>query len=216
MPRAQRGPRADELLEQYGLDGRGGDKVDNYSGGMAQRLLIARAMMHEPRVLFLDEPSTGLDPQARLFVWDQVRAMRDRGVTVVLTTHDMAEAAELADRVGIVDHGRLLALGTPGELTRTLEGSATLDVTASVAGHDTTDDVVAALGGLDGVARAEAVGSGTGGDVRVHLVLDREPVSMVAPVGALLAGRGGRLGAVDLGKPSLQDVFIALTGRELR
>ena len=126
--RAERNRRADVLLEQLGLGGRGGDKVDDYSGGMAQRLLIARALMHAPQVVFLDEPSTGLDPQARLFVWDRVRELRDGGVTVVLTTHDMDEAAALSDRVGIMDHGRLLALDTPAALTRSLPGSATLDV----------------------------------------------------------------------------------------
>src|SRR3954454_18363598 len=95
---------------------------------MAQRLAIARALMHAPQVIFLDEPSTGLDPQARLFVWDRIRELRDSGITVVLTTHDMDEAAELTDRVGIMDHGKLLALDPPGALTRGLPGSATLEV----------------------------------------------------------------------------------------
>ncbi len=219
MARGERGRRADELLEQFGLGDRGGDKVDSYSGGLAQRLLIARAMMHRPRVLFLDEPSTGLDPQARLFVWDQVRALRSGGVTVVLTTHDMEEAAQLSDRVGIVDHGQLLALGTPAELTRSLQGSARLDLSATLADADTPDDAVAALGGIAGVERAERVGQGRAdgaGDVRVHLALTVDPATVVAPVSALLAARGGRLGAVDLGEPSLQDVFIHLTGRDLR
>ena len=222
VPREERGARADALLDQLGLGSRGGDKVDTYSGGLAQRLLIARALMHSPQVLFLDEPSTGLDPQARLFVWDQVRALRSSGVTVVLTTHDMEEAAQLADRVGIVDHGRLLALGTPSELTRSLQGRGTLDLTASFAERDTSAGVVAALAGLEGVQRAEPVGAvgdpeAPGpGQVRVRLALDGEPAAAVAPVSTLLAARGGRLGAVDLGEPSLQDVFIHLTGRDLR
>ena len=88
--------------------------VDTLSGGQAQRLMIARALMHRPKVLFLDEPSTGLDPQARLFVHERVAALHADGVTVVLTTHDMDEAAKLCDRVGIVDHGKLLTLDTPG------------------------------------------------------------------------------------------------------
>src|SRR6266545_50070 len=113
VPSAERRARADRVLEELGLGGRGNDKVDVYSGGMAQRLMIARALMHEPEVLFLDEPTTGLDPQARLFVWDRVRELRGRGVTILLTTHDMDEAVELADRVGIMDHGKLLALDTP-------------------------------------------------------------------------------------------------------
>src|ERR687889_695351 len=147
MGRAERNRRADELLDRLGLGDRGGDKVDNYSGGMAQRLLIARALMHAPQVVFLDEPSTGLDPQARLFVWDRVRELRDSGVTVVLTTHDMDEAAALTDRVGIMDHGKLLALDTPSALTRSLPGSATLEVDVERADGDTDDDVLTALAG---------------------------------------------------------------------
>jgi len=116
--RAERRARARTLLDEFGLADRADDKVNWYSGGMAQRLMIARALMHEPRVLFLDEPTTGLDPQVRRFVWDRVREMRGRGVTVVLTTHDMEEAATLCDRVGIVDHGRLLALDAPPALIK--------------------------------------------------------------------------------------------------
>ena len=102
---------------------------DELSGGQAQRLIIARGLMHDPQVLFLDEPSTGLDPQARLFVHDRVAELAASGVTVVLTTHDMDEAAKLADRVGIVDHGKLLALDTPSALVAGLPGEATIDLT---------------------------------------------------------------------------------------
>ena len=108
---------------------------------MAQRLIIARALMHAPQVLFLDEPSTGLDPQARLFVWDRIRELRDRGVTVVLTTHDMDEAAELADRVGIIDHGKLLALDTPAALTRGAARAAPPSTSTSSGPDGDTDDV---------------------------------------------------------------------------
>src|SRR5882757_5984184 len=110
MSRADRFARADELLDRMGLADKAKGSVDKLSGGQAQRLMIARGLMHRPEVLFLDEPATGLDPQARLFVHDRVRVLREEGVTVVLTTHDMDEAAKLSDRVGIVDHGRLLAL----------------------------------------------------------------------------------------------------------
>jgi ABC-2 type transport system ATP-binding protein len=163
VPVAERGRRADLMLEQFGLGDRGGDKVDKYSGGMAQRLLIARALMHAPEVLFLDEPSTGLDPQARLFVWDRIRDLRADGVTVVLTTHDMDEAAALADRVGIIDHGSVLALDTPEALTRSLPGSTTLDLTIEYADGDSQDAVVAALSSIAGVEKVEPVTSGPGG-----------------------------------------------------
>src|SRR6266511_2874378 len=124
---------------------------------MAQRLLIARALMHDPEVLFLDEPTTGLDPQARLFVWDRVRDLRGRGVTTLLTTHDMDEAAELCDRVGIIDHGKLLALDTPVALARGLTGEAVLELSATPAAGDTPSDLVTALGDLDGVESVEQV-----------------------------------------------------------
>src|SRR5436305_7928151 len=105
-------------------------KPDLFSGGQAQRVMIARALMHQPQVLFLDEPTTGLDPAARLFVWDRLRELRDSEVTLILTTHDMDEAALLADRVAIMDHGRVLALDTPEALIGELEGEGTLELAA--------------------------------------------------------------------------------------
>ncbi len=217
MGRADRNRRADELLDQFGLHGRGGDKVDNYSGGMAQRLLIARALMHRPQVLFLDEPSTGLDPQARLFVWEQVRELRDAGVTVVITTHDMDEAAELTDRVGIMDHGRLLALDTPAALTRGLPGGSTLELVVGCPAG-TVQDVVDALAGLADVENVETVGeqAETAEQVRLRLYLEGEGAAYIPPVAELLARRGARLSSVVLGEPTLEDVFLTLTGRDLR
>ncbi len=209
--RAERNRRADALLEQLGLGGRGGDKVDDYSGGMAQRLLIARALMHAPQVVFLDEPSTGLDPQARLFVWDRVRELRDGGVTVVITTHDMDEAATLSDRVGIMDRGRLLALDTPGALTRSLPGSATLEIDVERAPEDTDEAVLAALGPL--AERVEQVADDTG--LRARLYLSGDAAALVGPVSDALRARRARLTGVRIGEPSLEDVFLDLTGREL-
>ena len=214
MGRAERNRRADELLERLGLGDRGGDKVDNYSGGMAQRLLIARALMHAPQVVFLDEPSTGLDPQARLFVWERVRELRDGGVTVVITTHDMDEAAALADRVGIMDHGRLLALDTPAALTRSLPGSATLDVDVERAPGDSDEAVLAALGALPQAERVEPVADAAG--LRARLYLSSDAAGTVGPVSEVLTARGARLTGVRIGEPSLEDVFLNLTGRELR
>ena len=209
---SEREVRADRLLEAFGLGDRGADKVDRYSGGQAQRLMIARALMHSPQVLFLDEPSTGLDPQARLFVWDRVRQLRDEGTTVVLTTHDMDEASTLCDRVGIMDKGTLLALDTPDALTATLPGKATLDLRIR-----TSDSraVVSSLGALDGVVLAEQVGESAGA-LRVRVSVQGDAPAMLGPVAALLAAQGDELIDVGLGQPSLEDVFIALTGRGLR
>src|SRR5262249_1599200 len=132
-------------------------KVDWYSGGMAQRLMIVRALIHEPVVLFLDEPTIGLDLQARLFVWDRIREMRGRGVTIVLTIHDMDEAAELADRVGIVDHGKLLALDAPAALTRGLAGKSVIDLTVVSAPGTSVEVLVGQLLEVEGVEKAERV-----------------------------------------------------------
>ncbi len=255
-----RDQRATELLEQFGLADRSKEKVEMFSGGQTQRIMIARALMHSPEVLFLDEPSTGLDPAARLFVWDRIRELQERKVTVVLTTHDMDEASQLSDRVGIMDHGRLLALDTPGALTRSLPGSSTLDVAAAGVPPGSTTDLLGALADLDGVERADPVddatngaqpvgaggnpgrgagknpvgggdnrigagdspGSGAGSgvvsvpEIRVRLYLTGDAASMVAPVARLLSGRQASLTDVRLGSPSLEDVFIHLTGRSLR
>ena len=253
--RAERNARAATLLKQFGLEEQADIKVDWYSGGMAQRLMIARALIHEPDVLFLDEPTTGLDPQARLFVWDRVREMRERGVTILLTTHDMDEAAELTDRVGIIDHGKLLALDTPTNLIKGLSGQSVLELTVTPAPGESADELIAALCGIDGVDRAERVAAaipsfgpgngfpggfpgfggggpgagaprpsgvatavvpGTAAPVQLRLYLTVEPATMLGPVVGLLAARSAELTDVHIGQPSLEDVFIELTGRGLR
>jgi ABC-2 type transport system ATP-binding protein len=243
VDRTERNARAAALLEEFGLTGEADVKVDWYSGGMAQRLMIARSLIHEPEVLFLDEPTTGLDPQARLFVWDRVRELQRRGITVVLTTHDMDEAAELCDRVGIVDHGRLLALDTPEALTREVTGRSVLDVSVLPADRDDLDALLGALLAVDGVERGERVAAAVpvlagaappgfpggaaasggppgaadpagGGLLRLYLSV--EPAAALAPVVGLLGARGAVVTDVHIGTPSLEDVFIGLTGRGLR
>src|SRR5438093_8661953 len=156
VPRAEARRRAATLLEEFGLADRATDKPDFVSGGQAQRIMIARALMHAPAALFLDEPTTGLDPAARLFVWDRISDLRARGVTILLTTHDMDEAAELSQRVGIMDHGRLLALDTPEALTRSLPGSQTLDVTVARADGN-AGEPFASLGRRNGRRKVDRV-----------------------------------------------------------
>ena len=244
VPAPERTRRATELLEEFGLAERADDKPDMFSGGQAQRVMVARALMHAPQVLFLDEPTTGLDPAARLFVWDRVGDLKARGVTIVLTTHDMDEAATLADRVGIMDHGRLLALDTPAALTRGLPGRTTLEIAVALDGTP-AEALVAELGALDGVERVEQVaaagppggwtpmdgppGGARGGppagppaaavaqrELRARLYLAGDAPLLVAPVAAVVAGHQAQLTDVTIGAPSLEDVFIALTGRALR
>ena len=157
--RAERNARADALLERMGLTEKAKKVADDLSGGQSQRVMIARALMHRPEVLFLDEPSTGLDPQARLWVHDQIRSLQDEGVTVVITTHDMDEAHKLSDRVGIVDHGKLLALDTPDALVRSLPGEATVELTVDPGGSG-AEPLTAALGELDDVVDVESIARG--------------------------------------------------------
>jgi ABC-2 type transport system ATP-binding protein len=194
-PRATRRRRAEELLVQMGLEGRGGDKVDNYSGGMAQRLMIARALMHEPRLLILDEPTTGLDPQSRLFLWETMTDLRARGVTLMLTTHDMAEADRLCDRIAIVDHGKVIALDTPRGLRRLLPSEHGIEV--AVAGTEPVE-------GAEGAAEEDRWRGRVYGEVT--------PTEMARRV----AESGRELIELRTLEGSLEDVFVHLTGRELR
>jgi ABC-2 type transport system ATP-binding protein len=226
VPAAERNRRADELLEQFGLLDRAKQKPDMFSGGQSQRVMIARALMHAPEVLFLDEPSTGLDPAARLFVWDRLRELRDRGVTLFLTTHDMDEAAALADRVGIMDHGTLLALDTPEALMRSVPSGSTIELTTRPPDAEAGERIVAALGSLPDVELAERVGASPNGDpsgdpagngeLRVRLYVTGDAPLLVAPAAAVLAQHDSSLADVKLGAPTLEDVFIHLTGRTLR
>ncbi len=240
IPAAERNRRATRLLEEFGLSDRGDDKVDLYSGGQAQRIMIARALMHQPQVLFLDEPTTGLDPQARLFVWDRVRDLKARGVTMIITTHAMDEATALCDRVGIMDRGKLLALDTPAALTATVPGRDSIEAGITLAGDRT--GLLDALARLEGVERVEQLrkapppvsgGAPINGGQPVppreveaaqdpsapfHLRLYTAVSAplLVASVARLVTEAGGELVDLALGKPSLEDVFIQLTGRALR
>ncbi len=218
IARAQRHRLADELLDRMGLSDKAEARVDDLSGGQSQRLMIARALIHRPEVLFLDEPSTGLDPQARLFVHDRVNDLRSEGVTVVLTTHDMDEAEKLSDRVGVVDHGKLLTLDTPEALIRSLPGSGTIDVTIRPNGID-SDRLLDLLSGVAGVERVERIGTDRGGvepEPRLRLYVAKEPSALLGPVAATLHEHDVAVSDLSLGSPTLEDVFIEITGRELR
>ncbi|SCG75779.1 ABC transporter ATP-binding protein [Micromonospora coxensis] len=236
VPRARRIRRADELLEQMGLKDFANARTDFLSGGLAQRTMIARALMHSPRVLFLDEPSGGLDPQSRLFVHDRIAELKQSGVTVVVTTHDMDEAEKLCDRVGIVDHGKLLTLDTPAALTRTLPGSSTL--TLVVAAGAPAEEVQAALGNVADVERVERLRAGGAAGMPMfpgmppmpmpeaapdpdatlsfRLYTGTAPANAVPMALKILTDLRCEVRDLSIGQPSLEDVFIHLTGRELR
>lgn len=190
------GARADEVLAFFGLTARAGEEVDNLSGGLKRRLSIARAFMHRPRMVILDEPTTGLDPQSRNRVWEQLANLKREGVTIAMSTHYMEEAAALCDRLVIIDHGRILAEGTPEELVLRIAGAQT------------------AMLRVDPKARAEVV------EVLAERGYQAHERGMLIAV----HGKDGERPRVeDLGiahvayRPStLEDAFLALTGRELR
>jgi ABC-2 type transport system ATP-binding protein len=216
VPRARRNLLADALLDQFGLADRPDGRPDDFSGGQIQRMMIARALMHAPSVLFLDEPSTGLDPAARLFLWEKVAELKAAGTTVVITTHDMDEAAILSDRVAIIDHGTLLALDTPERLVRGMHSERTLDCTMEPGATGDAATLALSLGGLAGIRSVDQLDDPTGGGWRFRIAVEGEAAPFVAPVATMVAGAGARLTDVRLGEPNLEDVFIHLTGRALR
>jgi ABC-2 type transport system ATP-binding protein len=207
-PLRERRARARELLERLGLGGRENEQVNRYSGGMAQRLMIARALMHRPRLLILDEPTSGLDPQSRLFLWDTMLELKADGTTLILTTHDMVEADRLCDRVAIVDHGKVIALDTPRALRRLLPGERGLEL---VIGGSA--DPGPALAALDGGLRIDANEDGED-RWRVRLYgADDGTAERVLGV-----AREAGLPVLELRRieGTLEDVFVHLTGRGLR
>ncbi len=196
--------RAAELIDMLELEGAADRKVGTYSGGQKRRLDIGLGLVHNPQLLFLDEPTTGLDPQSRARVWEEVRKMHDRGTTVFLTTHYLDEADALCDRVAIIDYGRIVAEGTPEELKRAIAGDV---VTFTVAGEPQV--------ALNLVKDQQFVRESSVEDGAIHLYVDRGEVAMPAIL-RLLDGAGLQLMTVELHRPSLDDVFLRRTGRSLR
>jgi len=180
--------------------------VRGFSGGMMQRLSIARAMMHDPQVLFLDEPSAGLDPQTRILLWEIIREYNATGKTVLLTTHNMEEADALCRRLAIVDHGRVIAKGTPQELKASIPGGYLLRLRFG----KTPDDLLQRLQSLNGVREVRSA-DGTGTDVYA----DRGG-SLISEIASLAATSGAELHDVHISEPSLENLFLHHTGRSLR
>ena len=197
---------ADELLAQFQLSKWAQASVYALSGGMAQRLMVARAIFHRPSVLFLDEPTAGLDPQSRLALWDLLGELHRSGQTILLTTHYMEEADQLCDRVAIMDHGRILALDTPSALKQSVQADTV--VTVKTAG-DTARLAELLSQEVAGVTRTRQIDGG--------LQLHMQGTDRLVPRIVLAAERGG-FDLVDLSvaEPSLETVFINLTGKELR
>jgi len=207
LSRSDAGRRADELLEQFRLADRANAPVMALSGGMAQRLMVARAILHRPEVLFLDEPTAGLDPQSRLALWDLVRELHRGGQTVVLTTHYMEEADQLCERVAVMDHGRVLALDTPEGLKRSLGGTSEIRVDVAAGAEQLAAALRQALG-----TRADAVSVVDGG-VRCAV---RQAGGLLATVVSVAEEAGSPVTNISVSEPTLESVFINLTGRDLR
>jgi ABC-2 type transport system ATP-binding protein len=204
IPRSERRERSNELLERVGLTAAADRKVRTYSGGMKRRLDLALALVHRPRIIFLDEPTTGLDPQSRAALWDEVaRLRRDDGVTIFLTTQYLEEADVLADRVGIIDHGRIVAEGTPAQLKAEI-GRPSIE--AEPERSEDRPRIATVLGRF-----GEAEGDGAG-SVSVRL---RDGVAGLAEVVRALDSEGLAVANLTLHAPSLDDVFLLKTGRRL-
>ena len=197
--------RTAQLLEQFRLADRAQAYPQALSGGLAQRLQIARAIAHHPKVLFLDEPSAGLDPQSRIAMWEAVNSLREQGITVVLTTHYMEEADELCDRLAIIDHGKILVEDTPAALKASVGGDKIYELRMQNAQGN--QQLASQLGGVPGITGVEAIDSGLRVLAKVQDGLLARVVTMANEFG---------LRDVTTTEPSLETVFIRLTGRDLR
>jgi ABC-2 type transport system ATP-binding protein len=196
---------ADDLLDVFKLSDRAAADVQTLSGGMAQRLMVARSIVHRPDVLFLDEPTSGLDPQSRIALWETIGQIHADGQTVMLTTHYMEEADRLCKRVAIMDHGHLLALDSPDALKRTVGG----DVIVRIQAGGDPDTVLAHLTTLGDVTGGKVVAGA------VHLTAHRAPGLLPRIIDAAEAG-GFEVQDVSVEEPTLETVFINLTGKDLR
>jgi ABC-2 type transport system ATP-binding protein len=201
----RRGRDVDDLIARVSLTEKTKARYEHLSGGQKQRLAVACALVGEPELVFLDEPTTGLDPQSRRNLWDLVLELRHQGKTVMLTTHYMDEAERLCDRVGIVDHGKLMSLGTPRELIASLGGEEVIELALEPAGALAATDLLA----LPGVRTVRPEGEG------FVLTVAELHVSLPALIARVEAG-AARLAALRTHRATLEDVFVHLTGRQLR
>lgn len=199
--------RIDDVLEQVNLTDRADDKVKSFSGGMKRRINIAAGLLHKPQLLFMDEPTVGIDPQSRRRILEMVQELRGQGMTVLYTTHYMEEAEELSDRVGIIDNGKLIALGTQDELKKLVGEQETLRLHFGT-GHQANGDATL-FAEIDGVLTTTAVND--------QLVLSVNEATAVLPgVVAKANSLGLQIRSIEIEEPNLEAVFLHLTGRALR
>jgi ABC-2 type transport system ATP-binding protein len=199
--------RIAEVLDQIGLKDKAKQRIKTYSGGMKRRVNIGIGLLHKPKLLFMDEPTVGIDPQSRRAILDSVKELNRQGMTILYTTHYMEEAQELSDRVGIIDHGELIALGTQEELTRQVDETDTLVL--HIAENEDPQPLVDRLQTLDGVLSAIAI------DHEISIVT-HSAQELIAPAIRTAETAGIKIYSMDIREPNLEAVFLHLTGRALR
>ncbi len=199
--------RIEQVLEQIGLVDKAKDRVKTYSGGMKRRVNIGVGLLHKPKLLFMDEPTVGIDPQSRRLILDSVKELNKQGMTVLYTTHYMEEAEELSDRVGIMDNGKLIALGTQAELTKQVGEMETLIL--HVGENDDPERLAVALRSLKMVRKADVT------DHTVSVIVP-EAEQALAPAVTRANELGIKIHSVDMREPNLEAVFLHLTGKALR
>ena len=209
LPRKELKKRVDTALQWSKLEKYRNKKFQQLSGGMQKRLVVARAMLSDPEILLLDEPTTGLDPQTRRQVWEFIKNLKEEGKTVLLTTHYMEEADILCDRIAIIDHGRIIARGTPDELKKMWNKNIVIDITLSPNPDVLKEDVKNALNDISGVNYVEMKSN------RIKIgVVDDATVEQVLK--SLIINIKTKIRELNIVRPTLDDVFLHLTGREIR
>ena len=199
--------RVDEVLQQIGLTDRAKNRVKTYSGGMKRRVNIGVGLLHKPRLLFMDEPTVGIDPQSRRAILDTVKDLNRQGMTVLYTTHYMEEAQELSNRVGIIDHGELIAIGTQKELTQQVRQTETLIL--HIGESDDPEALAHSLKNVKDVLEATAT------DHQVSIITPAAE-DILAAVVSKANERGVKIRSIDIREPNLEALFLHLTGRALR
>ena len=199
--------RVDEVLQQIDLTEKAKNRVKTYSGGMKRRVNIGVGLLHKPRLLFMDEPTVGIDPQSRRAILDTVKDLNKQGMTVLYTTHYMEEAQELSDRVGIIDHGELIALGTQAELTKQVGQSDTLIL--HIGENDDAQGLAGSLKGMQDVLEANSA------DHEISIITPQAE-NILAAVVSKASERGIKIRSMEIREPNLEAVFLHLTGRALR
>ncbi|MGZ7132343.1 MAG: ATP-binding cassette domain-containing protein [Halobacteriota archaeon] len=207
LPRAITNERVRSLLADLALSEKAKTRVSQLSGGMKRRLNVALAVVHDPDIVVLDEPSAGLDPQSRLLLWDFIRALKGKGKTTILTTHAMEEADALSDRVAIIDHGKLLQLDTPQNLKRTIGSGDIIEM--QLAEPERNETVMAGLNSVEGIQEIKDVG----GKINVRAL---NAVSLLPEILERVDAMHARVSDIAIRENTLEDVFIYLTGRGLR